>query len=243
MREQIDPRSKMAVAACLSTLAILYRTVLPLLLLFVLSVGILILFSAPLGQMIKRMRHLLKLLLVITLAQSIFTPGGTPLVSCLGIPLLTDYGVAQGLAFLLRMGIILMLAVLLSTAQSHQITQGLIQMKLPYEIAFMSTLGGKMIPIFKEEFVDSLNSFLLRGVDIKSLSLREKVHIYSYILTPVFTNSILRAKQLSIALELRGFRITQRRTSIVHLTLHRADYAIISLSAVAVLVGMAGRFL
>ncbi len=240
MKQRIDPRSKIAIAACLSTLAVVWTTIAGLSLLCSVTLVLALVFSVNLKQVWQRFHKFLGMLLIIILLQSVCTRQGTPLIIIYGFPLLTDYGIHQGITFVLRMAIILMLGLLLATSSNRELTQGLIQLKLPYEIAFMATLGGKFLPILREEFVDSFHAFLLRGVDPKKLKLRDKVKIYTSIITPVCMNAVLKAKEISIAMELRGFRMKETRTSLFHLELGVKDYVIIISSIFFTLLGLIG---
>ncbi len=184
------------------------------------------------------MKRFIKLLLGITILQSVFTFSGTPLIQIGGITLLTDYGILQGLEFVLRVSIILMLGCVLATSNQREVTQGLVQLKVPYEIAFMSTLGIRFLPIFSEEFVDSLNAILLRGIDIKHLKWKKKISLYTYIMTPVFVHSFFKAKDMAIAMELRGFRVYDKRTSYMTLHMNKVDYIVMISSFVLLIVSI-----
>lgn len=243
MKNKVDPRSKIFIVASLSSLAVIYRDLLELSILFVISFVLALLFKVDILNMLNKLKKFVGILLGITVLQSIFTFEGTRLLYIYDFTILTDYGIIKGAEFILRMGIILTLGILLSTSNQREVTQALIQLKLPYELAFMSTLGAKFLPILKDEFVDSLNSLMLRGIDIKKLKFKKKIGLYTYILTPVVSNSILKAKDLAIAMELRGFRIMNNRTSFFSLKLHKKDYVIMSISLAILIFGIIWRVL
>ena len=238
--QSVDPRTKLCIVAVFSTLGVVFRDVLILVCIAIMSLGLTLLFGVNLKRMWNKMKRFIKLLLGITILQSIFTFAGTPLIQVGGITLLTDYGIIQGLEFVLRVSIILMLGCVLSTSNQREVTQGLVQLKVPYEIAFMSTLGIRYLPIFSEEFVDSLNAILLRGIDIKHLKWKKKINLYTYIMTPVFVHSFFKAKDMAIAMELRGFRIHDHRTSFLTLHLQCVDYIMMIISAVLLVVSIGG---
>ncbi len=241
--DAVDPRVKLMIVAVLSTLGVIYRDIYILLGLFVASFLIAMGFGVDFKHMIRKLQRFLKLLLVITVVQSIFTVAGNPIISVGKLVLLTDYGVIKGVEFILRMGVILMLGCVLATANQSALTQALIKIKVPYEIAFMSTVGIKFLPIFSEEFQDSLNAIMLRGIHIKKLGAKKKINLYTYIFTPVIVNTLFRAKEMAMAMELRGFRAMPSRTSYLQLQLKARDYILIIGCSMLLIIGVIGRVL
>ena len=57
---------------------------------------------------------------------------------------------------------------------------GLIAMRLPYELAFMVLLAIKFLPLFKEEFTDSIIAVQLAGTDLIKIPLGKLCHIITY---------------------------------------------------------------
>ena len=240
---KLDPRSKLILVACFSTLSVIYRDILVLLSLFIFSIIIAMLVHVDMKRMYNKLKRFINVLLGITVIQSVFTFEGTALVKIGRLTLLTSYGVEKGLEFILRVSVILILGCILATSNQREVTQGLVQLKVPYELAFMSTLGSRFLPIFSEEFVDSLNALMLRGVCIKKLSIKKKIKVYTYILSPVVIQSYLRAKDMAIAIELRGFRLSGNRTSFMQLKLIKRDYIVIAISIIILGIGIGGLLL
>ena len=243
MRNKIDPRSKIIIVAVISSLAVIYRGVLELSVLFAVSIAVALIFKVDMLNILMKLKRFVALLFGITILQSIFTFQGNRILFIGDFTLLTDFGIARGIEFFVRMGIILMMGMLLANSSQQEVTQALIQFKMPYELAFMATLGARFLPILKDEFVDSLNSLMLRGIEVKKLKFKQKLSVYTYILTPVVSNSILKAKDLSIAMELRGFRVMDKRTSFRTLKFCRADIFIITLSLFFLSIGIAWKII
>jgi energy-coupling factor transport system permease protein len=123
-------------------------------------------------------------------------------------------------------------ATILTTSNSREIVQGLVQWKCPYEIAFMVSIAIRFLPILKEEMLDVVIAIQLRGIELNKVKISKKVKIYKYILLPIVVNSILKAKELSSAMEMRAFRAYSTRTSYMVLKMSMTDYLIIALSTV-----------
>jgi energy-coupling factor transport system permease protein len=191
--------------------------------------------QSSLISILARMRKLVGVMLAIAAVQSLFIRTGNPLINIWGITLLTDYGLIKSLEFFLRLGIIIVSAAIITTSTSREIIQGLVQWHCPYEIAFMVSIAIRFLPVFKEEMVDMVIAIQLRGIDFKKVKLNQKLKIYKYILVPIVINSVLKAKELSVAMEMRGFRAYPSRTSYRMLKMQVIDYIIIGLCIVTIL--------
>ena len=72
----------------------------------------------------------------------------------------------------------------------------------------------------------------LRGIDLKKIKLKEKLLTYKYLLLPITANSILRARELATAMEMKAFRAYPKRTSYRMLKMNIIDYLIITISLI-----------
>lgn len=223
---ELDPRTKLLLVACLTSGAVIISNWAYLGLLLIVSVLLLCLFGVNPAMQLHRSRVLLYMVLGIALLQSIFAPSGEILLALGGIKLLTTGGLMRALEFVLRMLVIVTAAGILSTSSSRVLIQGLVQLKLPYEIAFMVSMGIRFLPVIAQEAQDAYTAIQLRGVDFKALSLQEKLEVGAGLLQPVLAGALLRARDMSISLEMRAFRAYPQRSSFLNLTLTSRDYAI-----------------
>lgn len=229
----LDPRTKLIQVLILSTLALTYNRLSMLSLILFAAIVIALLNNVNLISIIVRLKKLLTIIILIALIQSILTKAGNPYVKIGHITLLTDYGIFKSLEFILRLSIIIVSAAIITTSSSREIIQGLIQWHCPYEIAFMVSVAIRFLPIFKEEMKDLITAIQLRGIDLNRVKLNKKILVYKYILTPITINSVIKAKELSAAMEMRGFRAYPKRTSYMVLKMQVYDYTIIGLSLLA----------
>jgi energy-coupling factor transport system permease protein len=219
-----DPRVMLLITACLSTMGVLIESTWLLACVFIASV----LFNAALGArmvtLLRRIKALIWLVIIIAFLQSIFGARGNPVLTIGNFVLLTDGGLLMAANTLLRIGTIVASASIFTLTTTRAMIQGLIQLKIPYELAFMSSVAMRFMPVFSEEFRDTVTAIQLRGVDIKKVPFKEKVRIYSKIITPVVYGAVDRAQKLSYAMELRAFRAYPRRTSRITLKFNISDY-------------------
>src|SRR5690606_37093318 len=99
-----------------------------------------------------------------------------------GHVLLSSGGVQAAAAAVLRIAVILAAAMFLSRRNYQELVTALVQLRVPYELAYMVLLGVRFIPVFMEEFRTALTAIQLRGVDLDKVPLGRKICIYSYIL-------------------------------------------------------------
>jgi energy-coupling factor transport system permease protein len=220
----------------LSSLSLIYNNLFVLTGILVVSMIISILMKSDIIAILVRVRKIIGLLIIIAIIQSVFTKAGQPILRIKGITILTDYGANRSLEFVLRMSIIIVTASIISTSSSREIVQGLVQWHCPYEIAFMVSVAIRFLPVFKEEMTDMVTAIQLRGIDLKKVKLKEKITVYKYLLLPIITNSILKAKELSTAMEARAFRAYPTRTSYMVLKMQKHDYIIMGTSILATII-------
>lgn len=222
----LDPRTKLFLIACLSTSAVLITHWTFLAGLFVLSVILLLMFGVSPWGIINRSKILLYMVFFIAIMQSIFVPAGQPLISAGSTKLLTTGGLMMAGEFVLRMFIIIASAGILSTSNSREIIQGLVQWKLPYELAFMAAMGIRFLPVFAEEFRDAMIAIQLRGVNLKALPFRQKIEVFACLFQPVAAGAIIKSRALSMSIDMRGFRTYSTRSSYLELKCTGKDYAV-----------------
>lgn len=220
----IDPRTKLVIVLCLSTLAIFIKDVLFLGAILLTTIVVSLFFRVNIFQVLRKIKRLLYVLVAIAIVQSIFSAGGEVLIGTGELTILTTVGLQKGLEFIIRIMIIILSATIITTSNSREIVQGLIQWGLPYEIAFMVSIGIRFLPILTEEIRDSVVAIQLRGVEIEKIPLRKKFYVYSYLFTPILVGIIIKAQKLSMSIEMRGFRAYEQRTSYTVLRMSYVDY-------------------
>ncbi len=229
---KIDPRPKLVIVLLLSTLALIYDHISMLFIILLISISISLLIKNNVAVVFFKLKKVFILMVFIAIAQSMLIKTGQPILKFHNIVIVTDYGILSALQFILRISIIVVSATIITTSTSREIVQGLVQWKCPYEIAFMVSIAIRFLPILKEEMSDMIIAIQLRGIDLKKVKFKKKIKIYKYIMLPIVTNSILKARELSLAMEVRGFRAYSTRTSYMVLKMNKIDYIIIASSIV-----------
>ncbi len=222
----LDARTKLILVALFTTLSVLAIDLYYLLIVFSFLLISVILLKINLIKAVSRLKYLLSVIVFIAIVQSLTLKDGKPLLYIGNFYIITVGGLINGGEFALRMMIIVMASLIVSTSTSREMINGLVKMKLPYEIAFMTSVSLRFLPLFKDEFLSRINAIALRGVDIKSKNVIKKIKIYSYLILPTVSASIVRSRQLAKSIEARGFRAYNKRTMYRQSKLGTADYVI-----------------
>ena len=228
MRNLPDPRVIFALVFVLTCFAVVIREDVRLM---TALLSLTIVCSAVLGvnfrMLYGRLKRLWQVLLAVSLIRSIFAPSGTILLSLWEIPLLTAGGIQMGVLVLFRLALFVISAAMFTLYPVRTLIQGMVQIKMPYEIAYMVSVGIRFIPQLAQEMKDSLTALQLRGVVIEELKFRKRISLYSYLLLPVIVSSLQNAKELAMSMEMRAFRAMRERTSYYDLTFTFRDIAML----------------
>jgi len=113
----LDPRTKLYLVLCLSTLGV---AVTDLRLLLVILAAAAVAVKAAAGSILNllgKLKRFIFLFLIIVVIQSVFTRGGTAVLRLGQINIITDTGLMRGVQTLLRFLIVLVAAALMATAK------------------------------------------------------------------------------------------------------------------------------
>lgn len=234
--KNLDPRTKLLLIVCLTTLAVLAKDIVYLAIIFSFALITILLFKTSILTAIYRIKGLISVIIFITIVQSLTVKGGMPLIHIGKVNLVTSSGLIMGLEFMLRMGIIILASMIATTSDGSEMIDGLIKLKLPYELAFMTSIALRFIPLFREEFSNRINAIAMRGIEVRKLKLDKKIKVYSYLISPTVTSCVLKSRDLSTAMIARGFSAYPERTMLRNLKLTFLDYFVIifTLSCTAV---------
>lgn len=223
----LDPRTKMVMIAAISTAAMAVENLRFLLGLLLFTSALLAAGKVGFRQQLKQARMAVGMVVFLFLLQALF--GQMELGAVLSVRLL----------------IVIVSALILLTGAPRDYLLGLVQWKIPYEIAYMVIIGLHFFPILREEAMDVYYSIQLRGMEIKKASIAAKLRVYLKISLPILAGAMERAKDMSISMEARAFRAYPKRTYMRKLKLKARDLICMTmfplLAAVFILTGcMAG---
>jgi energy-coupling factor transport system permease protein len=221
-----DPRCKLMLMACLSTLAMVWSEPLFLLYLLAFTCVLLLLGGVELSRVFRQFRGIIGLIISLFIIQSIFIRGGEPWLLISGQTLITTGGITFASILCLRLLILVFSALIMLTSEVRDYLLALVQMKIPYEIAFMIMASVHFLPILREEALNVFYAVQLRGCEIKKASVRQKIKTYLHICIPILACALYRSKAMAVAMEARAFRAYPQRTYLRRLQLKKSDKSI-----------------
>jgi len=105
--------------------------------------------------------------------------------------------------------------------------------KLPViEIVLTLTLSLRFIPLVLEEVQNLIRSVSTRAIDWKKLGIRRSIQVWLAIVDRILENLLLRAEQIAVAMEVRGFTSPNRHRVQWHIfNLRRLDWIALGILA------------
>jgi energy-coupling factor transport system permease protein len=216
---KIDPRVTILFVLLLSSFAVIFRNPWHMLPLLASAFAAVLVTRAPLLKLLRRLRGVWLMLIFVTLLQTLA---------------MQDWlaGLLIAATVLQRLIILLLGGALLAGYAGHVLVQALLQLRMPYQLAFMLSIGLRFVPLFGESYRDSLNAMQLRGVDLRKIKFRARLRIYTWLIMPTIASGIHQARKLAMAMELRGFGAHGCRTSFAPLRMRRLDW--LALAAIVI---------
>ncbi|MCL2532037.1 MAG: energy-coupling factor transporter transmembrane protein EcfT [Oscillospiraceae bacterium] len=216
---KIDPRVTILFVLLLSSFAVAFRDAWHMLPLLASALIAVLLARAPLLKLLRRLRGVWIMLVFVTLLQTLAAQDWLA-------------GLLIAATVLQRLVILLLGGALLAGYAGHVLVQAMLQLRMPYQLAFMLSIGLRFVPLFGESYRDSLNAMQLRGVDLRKIKFRARLRIYTWLIMPTIASGIHQARKLAMAMELRGFGARDRRTAYAPLRMRWVDW--LGLAGVAI---------
>lgn len=232
-----DPRVKLLIVLFLSTTVIFYQNVWTLVTVTLVTLLVSWMMDVAILEVLKKLRHFLILLAGIIIVQSVFRNEGQALINIGGITLLTDLGIHMAVGYFCRVVVIIYSGAIIGTSSLRKNLQGLNQIGIPFELALMTGVGIRFLPMLIEEVSNATMAMALRGVEVKTLPIKKRVTLVSQLFIPIIYGTLTRAQKLSESIEARGFVIGQQRSSYDRLKFNPYDW-IMSLIALVLFIGL-----
>ncbi|HZP45157.1 MAG TPA: energy-coupling factor transporter transmembrane component T [Candidatus Binataceae bacterium] len=130
------------------------------------------------------------------------------------------YGFGKGL----RLAELLAASILfLSTTTVEDFSQSLINLRIPYRVAFAMSLAFRLVPLFMDSALTVVQAQRLRGYDFDQGNVFERLRRYVPAMIPVFMGALRRVNNMAMALEARGFGAGVRPTNLSAYSMTRRD--------------------
>ena len=191
---RLDPRSKLLLAIFYTIACIMFREIIPLLLIFLTLIP-LIFIGKIYKEWLKSLRGIVFLYVLIIVLNTLFISLSFAIAMVIRISIMIS---AFSLFFL--------------TVHPNDLALSLISMKVPYEFAFSFSLAFRFVPTIANEAQNIIDAQQSRGYEMKQSGLINQIKNLFPLLIPLIVCSIRRAFNVAEALESRAFGSTKERT-------------------------------
>ncbi|MCK4497764.1 energy-coupling factor transporter transmembrane protein EcfT [Candidatus Bathyarchaeota archaeon] len=231
----MDPRVKFFYVFAIFAVAILFYELLPLIILFFVQIPFVILARVQ-REWIRSLRGAVFLAAVIFGTNLLFKfiYGGYSLA-----PSDLEHASAMTLRFLV---LVESFSIFFLTTSPDHLGLALEQSHIPYEFCFAFTTAVRFVPVLAEEAQTIMDAQKARGLELEKGNFLKRIRNYIPILIPLIISAIRRSLELAEAMESRAWGAIQKRTNFYVLMLRKADYSMIIISILILVMGIYIRF-
>ncbi len=234
---RLDPRTKLALVLGVMVLAVVtidfkIYLLISLFLLFIASVS-----KVPIPYFLRNLRSFLWLFLLTIVLHTVFAPEDVGRLWDLKLFKVSQQGVLNGAAYSWRIAIFLFSAAFLTlTTQAVELTSAFFRVFSPLkrvrfpleELSLITMISLRFIPLLLEEAINLRKAQMSRGASFDGGLIRRAKRTLP-LLVPLFVSSFRKADELALALDARGFRSGQARTSYQSLAFRSNDFVFLFL--------------
>ncbi|MBN8210816.1 energy-coupling factor transporter transmembrane protein EcfT [Bacillus sp. NTK071] len=219
---KLDPRAKLLTAFLFVIIVFLANNWLTYALLGAFTLIAVLVSRLPLRYIYNGLKPIL-LVIILTFLLHVFLTKEGPLLFDLGFLKVYEGGVQQGIFISLRLLFLIMITSLLTlTTTPIDITVGIETLLGPmkkiglpvHEFALMMSIALRFIPTLLEETEKIMKAQSARGAQFSTGPIKDRLKSIVPLLVPLFVSAFKRAEDLAMAMEARGYRGGEGRTSI-----------------------------
>jgi len=234
---RLDPRTKILVTLSAMTLFFLTYSIVKLTVTFIMILIIIRASRIPFFLVVRNLRPFLWLFLLTIIFHLFLSKQGDLLIV---IPYLgakiTKFGLINGIVYSLRLGIVILLATMLTlTTSPMELTDALDRFLKPlqklgistHEFTMMITLSLRFIPTLLFEADKLQKAQVSRGAIFEG-NLLQRIKSVIPLILPLFISVFRRADELALAMDARCYVGGKNRTSFKQLAFRSNDYLILA---------------
>lgn len=169
----------------------------------------------------------------------LYHPPGSVAVARFGPLAMSNVGLLLGLSIGLRlttMGITFMMFAMTTTPRD--VGLALYKTGIPFRFAYLASFGLRFLPLMQDNLQTIQDARATRGdPDVGSRNPLRRIKSLPVSLFPLAANSLRQSNETAIALELRGYGVSQNRTTVDDIDIEGVDYVVMA-AAAALVVGV-----
>ena len=248
---KLDVRTKSVWLASILILSFIFTD--PL---YVGVIGVVVLLTGfMIGMSFSRLRSIFQPLIPIMLCILLFTGFGVQpesfihewarkiIFQLFGLPI-TVGGLLIGVTYLLRLLIIVLsTSIVTLTTPLEDFVSLMRKMRLPYAFAFAFSTAVRFVPTLMKESDLVMDAQRARGMELDKGGFIQQIKNRIPVMVPMIVGGIRRADNLAIAMLIRGFGASEKRTTLYEIAMRRIDYMAISLIVSLTCIGIVLRLM
>jgi len=234
---RLDPRTKLALIFGIMILAVATVDLRIYLLISFFLLSLSFISKIPLPYFFRNLKSFFWLFLLTFVLHIFFASSETTRFLNLGFIKISHQGLLNGVVYSWRIAIFIFSAAFLSlTTQAVEMTDAVFKFFSPLkrfkfpveELSLITMISLRFIPLLLEEAVNLRKAQMSRGASFEGGLIR-RIKKTLPLLVPLFVSSFRKADELALALDARGFRSGQKRTSFQRLVFKPKDFLFLSL--------------
>ncbi|MBK5112020.1 MAG: energy-coupling factor transporter transmembrane protein EcfT [Candidatus Heimdallarchaeota archaeon] len=212
----LDPRGKMLFIIVVTCITILFKEIVPLLIILGIITP-LVLLGDFLRKWLRTLLILLPLLIIIVVLDALLIK--------------VDYPTSFAIVIVLRLIVLTAIfGLYFQTVSPDDISQMLRKFGVPYSFAWAVSTAYRFIPTLAKETETIFAAQKSRGLQIDRGNIFKRARKMLPLLVPIFASAMRRSWQLAEAIESRGWNAIKKRTYLYSLKLKWWDYILILVS-------------
>jgi energy-coupling factor transport system permease protein len=143
-------------------------------------------------------------------------------------------GVLYGCNVLFKMlTLVLVIPLAVFTTDLNNMIVAMVRAHIPYNLVFIFSSTLRFFPLLFEEVQTIIEAQRLRGLAVERMGPLQRARVYARVAVPLILGAMARSQQLEVVLQSKAFTGSPDRTYLHESVLQRVDYAVMTLSALA----------
>ncbi len=251
---RLDPRAKIVFLLLFTTVIFIIQHIYLAIVVLLIVIALWCVARLPLRSMGGYFKMLSAIMVFLFVVQAILRPGEVILIEPIippFVPLIggkgniTEEGILFGFFITTRLLTMVLILYLVSmTTPIDRLTLGLVRLRLPYQLAHITTTALNLVSVLKAEVGVIMDAQRLRAFrTFEKGSIIAKLKAYPLLVTPLVIGAMRRAELIDVAMGSRGFGAKRERAYIEDIAMKPGDWVFTALSVLCCLAVLLVNFL
>ena len=134
--------------------------------------------------------------------------------------------------------LVLVIPLAVFTTDLNNMIVAMVRAHIPYQLVFIFSSTLRFFPLLFAEVQNIIEAQRLRGLAVEKMGPLQRARVYARIAVPLILGAMAKSQQLEVVLQSKAFTGSPDRTYLHESVLRRADYAVIGLSVLVLVVAV-----